>query len=109
MGWLILLLPMSPIIETHVEVTELNVVCNERWEPTLEQWVWWDQDLVVIAWRMRKNGFFLRKNDLIIFDEDVIRRIKSKSVIRSRSLDDPEIQDRKRVPMEERQGLGEWR
>ncbi len=110
-----LVIALSPTVQDEVDVIELNHVYSYnsvagRYEERLVQYIYYKDDHVV-AWQMwnktghafpikGKRGYTLR-----YFDNQLLREIKSKAFIHTKSDYDHEVDERLRLPINKRRGL----
>lgn len=113
------LVPHSVVLEDRCDVVEVNHFYNEQGGEIFTQVIFWDWSDVdecnrVVAWRLLKrpsqwpsrklNGFAATW-----FDHQVLRRVRSRWLVETWTqvggIGDPELEDRKFLPSEERRGL----
>ena len=99
------IVPYSPIIEDRVCVYELNHFYDDDGNQVFTQRIWYDDDGMVIDWRMVKRDGWRGANGLLFWDKDGLRRVKAISEIETWSQVDYELHARTILPQTQRREL----
>lgn len=94
-----------------VDRMEINTLYDHDGNVVLKQLIFWefvDGDYYVQDWRLLKNRRVLRDGDrwrVVIRDDKSSLDVVTYDVITTHTQHDPEVRDRKRLPVDQRTGL----
>jgi len=105
-----------PVVADKFEYIEVNTIrSTDSGKVRLKQYIWWDDDhgaRIAQGWLLYERvGRMPRRVDkhyeLAWFDGQVFRRVSCRAVLVTETLDDddPEVKNRKLVPLTHRRGL----
>jgi len=103
------IVPQTPVIEERVAAVELNHFYDESGSHVFDQWLFWDEDGLLIDWRMVKRpGNRSSDGALLLFDPmsgPLLRKIRAPSRMETWTQYDRELEHRQVLPKEFRRGL----
>ena len=98
------------VVEDTVDVCEWNSFFDENGRLVFDQQIGWDftdEGYRVRFWRLIRNGEPIpHRGKMVWLDGERLRRVRCRSVRRSWTQVDPELEDRANLPQEERRELG---
>ena len=107
-AWMLLVLTtgFEPIVlEDHVAVLERNHFFDSEGKHVFTQWLFWDENLDLVAWRMAKCETTIDRGAMLWFDDGVFRKVKFHQYRESWTQEDPELRERERMPADLRREL----
>lgn len=103
---LLAIIPFSPVIEDHVTTYEINHFYDDAGVHVFSQRIFYDDDGMVIDWRMIKRPTMHTPKGWLFWDKDGLRRVSAKSEIETWTQIDRELLTRAILPLALRKGLG---
>lgn len=93
------------IVEEQVTTIELNRFYDSDGKLVFSQWLFWDEELSLIDWRMKKCDPCIEGGAMLWIDDGVFRKVRFRQYRESHTQHDPELWERERLPKEQRRGL----
>lgn len=113
--FIILLLTILPynddILRDNVTCIEYNEFCDDQARLIFNQYIFWDENDNVQAWRLVKKGNEIRYDysrrcyTLRFIDGESIREVRALTKMERITQYDPELVNRDKLPKERRKGL----
>jgi len=111
---------LDPVVHDACDIIELNHYYDGSGKLVLEQYIFWDwhpadSSFRVVAWRhadkcaLKCRGSLRTGYEMMLFDGEQVRRIRSRMRRETWTQYDPEVHDRQFVPQDQRTGLSRLR
>lgn len=98
--------PEPVVIEDTAAVIEHNRMYDDDAKQVFEQFIFWDEDRLVIDFRVvKRRPVWLRDGSLLLADHGVVRRIRTTARSNSWTQFDPELENRKLLDKRDRREL----
>lgn len=103
---LLSIVPYSPVIESQAETCEINHLYDDNGRHIFDQLIFLDKDSQVMGWRLFKRGTQMPNGGIAVHYDGMARVIRYRVLHETWRQYDPEVEDRRVLPMDQRVGLG---